>query len=218
MLRNKIKVLPLAALYLFSFFSLAAHEKEVFKNDAYFVYSCQFQSNDTTVNFLLKLSVVNNNWEGYKIIKYSYYLSLDSLSKNIDFFWEETLATDNKVLFEIHPPRGEFNKYNQLLPFPEIRYDIGINEIWKTKVFLSREWRKLFSPKVWRVRNSYFISSKVHFIYDGEEYEGISVEAKSFSKFGEGTSNYIFNSELGFVTIDNKINEITLTYNLISII
>lgn len=148
------------------------------------------------------------------LIRYTYYLSMDSLNKKIEFNWEETLATENKRVYEIHPPRANENEIHQLLPFPEIRRKKKINYRWKRTLTAFEGWN---IPKWTRIVSVYQIAGDTIIMFQGAKIECRKVEAFSESKLGKGHSVFLFHEDYGFVLIENEINGITTRLKLVEI-
>lgn len=148
------------------------------------------------------------------LIRYTYYLSLDSLNKNIEYTWEETLATESKKSYEIHPPRANENEIHQLLPFPEIRRNKKINSRWKQTITAFEGWN---IPKRTRIVSLYQIVGDTTIMFQGDNIECRRIKAFSKSKLSNGHSVFFFNSDYGFILIENEINGITTRLKLIEV-
>ena len=148
------------------------------------------------------------------LIRYTYYLSLDSLNKNIEYTWEETLATESKKSYEIHPPRANENEIHQLLPFPEIRRNKKINSKWKQTITAFEGWN---IPKRTRIVSLYQIVGDTTIMFQGDNIECRRIKAFSKSKLSNGHSVFFFNSDYGFILIENEINGITTRLKLIEV-
>lgn len=148
------------------------------------------------------------------LIRYTYFFSLDSLNKNIEYTWEETLATEGKKSYEIHPPRANVNEIHQLLPFPEIRREKKINYKWKQILTAFEGWN---IPKRTRIVSLYQIVGDTTIMFQGNNIECRKIMAFSESKLGNGHSVFLFNKDFGFVLIENEINGITTRLKLIEV-
>ena len=148
------------------------------------------------------------------LIRYTYFLSLDSLNQNIEYSWEETLATEGKKSYEIHPPRANVNEIHQLLPFPEIRREKKINYKWKQILTAFEGWN---IPKRTRIVSLYQIVGDTTIMFQGNNIECRKIMAFSESKLGNGHSVFLFNKDFGFVLIENEINGITTRLKLIEV-
>ncbi len=148
------------------------------------------------------------------LIRYTYFFSLDSLNQNIEYTWEETLATESKKSYEIHPPRANENEIHQLLPFPEIRREKKINYRWKQILTAFEGWN---IPKRTRIVSLYQIVGDTTIMFQENNIECRKIVAFSESKLGNGHSVFLFNKDFGFVLIENKINGITTRLKLIEV-
>lgn len=148
------------------------------------------------------------------LIRYTYYLSLDSLNKNIEYTWEETLATESKKSYEIHPPRANENEIHQLLPFPEIRRNKKINSRWKQTITAFEGWD---IPKRTKIVSLYQIVGDTTIMFQGINIECLKIAANSESKFGKGHSVFLFHEAYGFVLIENEINGFSTRLKLIEL-
>ncbi|MCK9450873.1 MAG: hypothetical protein M0Q90_04230 [Bacteroidales bacterium] len=164
--------------------------------------------------FFILLTVQPEPKFNQTLVRYTYFLSLDSLNKKIDYTWEETLATENKKSYEIHPPRANENEIHQLLPFPEIRLRKNINFKWKQTLTAFEGWN---IPKKTKIISRYKIVGDSIIIYQGIKIACRKVTAVSQSKLGTGYSVFLFNKDYGFVLIENEINGITTRLELIDI-
>ena len=150
------------------------------------------------------------------LIRYSYYYSVDSANKDISYFWEETLARENKNWYSLHPPRGLINEIHQLLPFPEIHLNKKNNYEWKNILVGMKGWDNF--PKNTKVKSQYQIVSDTTLTFNDKEIFCKKIVAKSKSKLGNGVSVYYFNDELGFVFVNNKINSIEIRITLVNVL
>ncbi|MDX9697820.1 MAG: hypothetical protein RBT49_18655 [Bacteroidales bacterium] len=148
------------------------------------------------------------------LIRYTYYLSLDSLNKNIEYTWEETLATESKKSYEIHPPRANENEIHQLLPFPEIRRNKKINSKWKQTITAFEGWD---IPKRTKIVSLYQIVVDTTIMFQGNSIECRKIKAFSKSNLGNGHSDFLFHEDYGFVLIINEINGITTKLELLNV-
>lgn len=148
------------------------------------------------------------------LIRYTYFFSLDSLNQNIEYNWEETLATEGKKSYEIHPPRANENEIHQLLPFPEIRREKKINYRWKQTLSAFEGWN---IPKRTRIVSLYQIAGDTTIMFQRNNIECRKIIAFSESKLGNGHSVFLFNNDFGFVLIENEINGITTRLKLIEV-
>lgn len=85
-----------------------------------FIYKQKISEFEKDTIFYFVLSVEPEPLFNETLIKYTYFLNEDSLINNVSHFWEQTLATENRKWYALHPPRGLVNEVHQLLPFPEI--------------------------------------------------------------------------------------------------
>lgn len=205
------------ALVGVSFFLLNCTFGQVLDTCKTYIYAGCFESNDTTVHYLLSLKTINPDWDGDKIIRYSYYANEDSLKIEQDFFWEETLATENDKWFALHPPRGIFNSVNQMLPFPEIPKNAAIGTSWNEKLIIGRDWRDLF-PGIKKVVSAYLIADTVQFEFKGTSYNAHKVIALSKNKQQYGYAIYLYIPTLGIVHLINGYGQKAVRLELIDII
>jgi hypothetical protein len=171
-------------------------------------------STGVTRNFYVLLTTQPEPKFNQTLIRYTYYLSLDSLNKNIEYTWEETLASEGKKSFEIHPPRANENEIHQLLPFPEIRRKKKNNSRWKRTLTAFEGWN---IPRRTRIVSVYQILGDTSIMLQGINIECRKIAANSESNFGKGHSFFLFHEDYGFVLIENEINGITTRLKLIEV-
>ncbi len=149
------------------------------------------------------------------LIRYTYYFNIDSAVNGNSHFWEETLATENKKWYAIHPPRGLVNEVHQLLPFPEIPLRKKNGYLWKEKLAGMKGWDNF--PENTIVKSRYHISSDTTIIVFEKTLLCKKVIAESVSKAGTGKSVFYFHPEFGFVLIENKINDTLIKISLVDV-
>jgi hypothetical protein len=168
-----------------------------------------------------KFYVVLSSFEEPKfnqtLIKYTYYSSLDSVSQDISYYWEETLAEESQKWFALHPPRALLNEINQILPFPEIRLKKSIGHSWKQTLMGMKGWDNY--PKNLVVKSVYTIEKDS--IVDIMENQSITcrkISTFSTSKIGRGKAVFYYNQTYGFVLIENEINDVKLSMKLLRVL
>ena len=178
-----------------------------------FLYKETVYSPDTASAYYIVLSVQPNPLYRQTLIRYTYYLSLDSLQKEMVYTWEETLAVDNRRWYQIHPPRAGINEIHELLPFPEVPLKKKEGYQWKSTVVVMDGWDKL--PKNTRIVSRYQLGADTTIEFGGQPLKGRFVRAISRSKFGVGDAAFVFVDSLGIIDIENKINGITTRMHML---
>lgn len=177
-----------------------------------FIYKQVISELEKDTIFYFVLSVEPEPLFNETLIKYTYFFNEDSVNNNVSHFWEQTLATENRKWYALHPPRGLVNEVHQLLPFPEIKLLKGYGHKWKEALVGMKGWDNF--PKNTVVKSKYQIMSDTVLVFKEQEFICKRVESESFSKLGEGKSVYYFNPKLGFMLFENKFNNKTILITL----
>jgi hypothetical protein len=185
-------------------------------NKKYLYEEC-YRDSSKSSKFYVVLSSFEEPKFNQTLIKYTYYSSLDSVSQDISYYWEETLAEESQKWFALHPPRALLNEINQILPFPEIRLKKSIGHSWKQTLMGMKGWDNY--PKNLVVKSVYTIEKDS--IVDIMENQSITcrkISTFSTSKIGKGKSVFYYNQTYGFVLIENEINDVKLTMKLLRVL
>lgn len=209
-------------LFLFSLQEMSLYSQESRRNPntdniillpgKKFIYKQEIWEFEKDTIFYFVLSVEPEPLFNETLIKYTYFFNEDSLINNVSHFWEQTLATENRKWYALHPPRGLVNEVHQLLPFPEIPLLKSFGHKWKETLIGMKGWDNF--PKNTVVKSKYQIISDTVLVFKEQEYMCKKVKSESYSKVGEGTSVYYFNPKLGFMLFENKINNKTILITL----
>lgn len=185
-------------------------------NKRYLYEECYSDSSKSS-----KFYVVLSSYEEPKfkqtLIKYTYYSSLDSVSQDVSFMWEETLAEESQKWFALHPPRALVNEINQTLPFPEIMLKKATGHRWKETLMGMQGWDNF--PKNLIVKSIYTIEKdSLMDIFENQSVSCRKVSAFSNSKIGKGTSVFYYNPTYGFVLVENEIKDVKLSLRLLRVL
>ena len=193
-----------------------ANNKILVGNKKYLYEECYSNSSKSS-KFYVVLSGDEEPIFNQTLIKYRYYYSLDSVSQDISFKWEETLAEESRKWYALHPPRAFLNEVNQILPFPELRLKKKAGHSWmKTLTGIEGEGNY---PENLVVKSIYTIQQdSIINIFENQSVTCRKISAFSTSAIGKGQSVFYYNPTYGFVLIENEINDVKLTMKLINVL
>ncbi len=208
-------------------FNVLNQDNEIFKTGRSFVYQVSFFDSTNTRYFMclepkldgpssrlmtfkkkycidkVNLMVYKNKGETslgdtQTIIKYDYYDANDRV-----FYGEKTGVIEDSSRIFLHPPRIHFFSYNQLNPFPYIKFPLEKNKYWELEFGIPQHtlekipWLNNSSLRI----NYSFVSKDIYSgpmdidsVYKYEAF-GINEQIKTRSVF-------YFNEKLGFVRME----------------